>query len=73
MAPQRIYSPPLLEDVDNIDVWFREIKLWKFVNELDDKQQGPAIYLLLPCNLCQACMDRSVSLFNNENGLKLVR
>ena len=66
------YSPPLFEDVDNIDVWFREIELCKCVNELDDKQQGPAIYLLLPCNLCQACIDISASLFNSENGFKIL-
>ena len=64
--------PPLFEDVDNIDVWFREIELCKCVNELDDKQQGPAIYLLLPCNLCQACIDISASLFNSENGFKIL-
>ena len=66
------HSPPLFEDVDNIDVWFREIELCKCVNELDDKQQGPAIYLLLPCNLCQACIDISASLFNSENGFKIL-
>ena len=49
MAAKRIYSPSLLEDVDNIDVWLREIELCKRVTESDDKQQGPAIYLLLPC------------------------
>ena len=44
MATKRIYSPPLLEDADNIDVWLREIELWKCVTELDTKQQEPAIY-----------------------------
>ena len=57
MAAKRIYSPPLLEDVDNTDVWLTEIELWICVTELDDKQQGPAIYLLLPCNVRQACID----------------
>ena len=51
MGAKRIYSPPLLEDVDNIDVWLREIELWKCVTELDTKQQGSAIYLSLPCNI----------------------
>ena len=72
MAAKRIYSPPLLEDVDNIDVWLREIELWKCVTELDTKQQGPAIYLSLPCNIRQACIDITVSSLNSENGLKIL-
>ena len=31
MAAKGIYYPPMFEDVDNIDVWLKEI---------DDKQQG---------------------------------
>ena len=61
---------PLLENVDNIDVWLGEIELWKRVTEFDDKQQGSAIYLFLPCNVRQACID--VSLLNSENCLKIL-
>ena len=50
-------SPPLLEDVHNINVWLREIKLQKCVTEFDDQQQGPAVYLFLPYNGCKACID----------------
>ena len=59
MAARSIYSPPLLEDVENIDVWLRETELWQCVTELI-KQQGPAIYLSLPSKIRQACIDISV-------------
>ena len=58
--------------MDNIDVWLREIELWKCVTELDDTQQGLAIYLSLPCNIRQACVDISVSSLNSKTGLKIL-
>lgn len=68
-----IYSPPLFEDVDNIDVWFREIELCKCVNELDDKQQGPAIYLLLPCSVCQMeSLYKGYSFFHRSAKISIV-
>ena len=69
MAAKHIYSFASLEDVENIDIWLRKTELWKCVTELDDKQQGPAIYLLLPCIVGQACIGISVSSLNSENGL----
>ena len=35
------------------------------VPELDDKQQGSAIYLSLPCDVCETCIDISVSSLNS--------
>ena len=54
--------------------WYmvKRIELWKCVTELDDKQQGPAIYLSSPFNVCQACIDISVLLLNSENGLTIL-
>ena len=69
MAAKHIYSFASLEDVENIDIWLRKTELWKCVTELDDKQPGPAIYLLLPCIVGQACIGISVSSLNSENGL----
>ena len=46
-----IYSPQLLEDVENIDMWLREIELWQCVAEVSIKQQGPTIYLSLPSKI----------------------
>ena len=72
MAAKRIYSPLLLEDVENIDIWLREIELWQRVTELSIKQQGPAIYLSLPFKIHQECIDISVQFLSSDNGLSIL-
>lgn len=42
------------------------------MNYLEVKQQKPAVYLILPCNVHQAYIDISVSRLNNENGLSIL-
>ena len=49
-----------------------KIELWKCITELDDKQQRTAIYFLLPCNVCQSCIDIKVSPLNSEDGFKIL-
>ena len=64
MAAKGIYYPPMFEDVDNIDVWLKEI---------DDKQQGPAIYLLLPCSVCQMeSLYKGYSFFHRSAKISIV-
>ena len=58
MTAKPIYSPFLLEGVDNIDIWLREIDIWKCVTEPNLKLQGPATYLSLSCKICQVCVDK---------------
>ena len=55
MTAKPIYS---LEDVENIDIWSREIDILKCATELDLKLQGLAIYLSWPCKIHQACVDK---------------
>ena len=64
MTAKGIYYPPMFEDVDNIDVWLKEI---------DDKQQGPATYLLLPCSVCQmASLYKGYSFFHRSAKISIV-
>ena len=72
MAEKCTYSPQLLEDVENIDIWLREIKLWQCVTELSIKQQGPAIYLWLPSKIRQAYIHISVQSLSSDNGLSIL-
>ena len=69
MSAKLIYSPPLLEDVENIDIWHREIELWQCVTELSIKLQGPVIYLSLTSIIRLACIDISVQSLSSNNGL----
>ena len=72
MSPKLIYSPPLLEDVENIDIWHREIELWQCVTELSIKLQGPAIYLSLTSIIRLACIDISVQSLSSNDGLSIL-
>ena len=72
MAEKRIYSPLLLEDVENIDIWLREIELWQRVTELSIKQQGSAIYLSLLFKIHQEYIDISVQFLSSDNGLSIL-
>ena len=64
MAAKRIYYPPMFGDVDNIGIWLKEI---------DDKQQGPAIYLLLPCSVCQMeSLYKGYSFFHRSAKISIV-
>ena len=71
-AAKHIYSPPLLEDVENTNIWLREIDLLQCVTELIIKQLGPVIYLSLPSKICQACIDISVQSLSSDNGLSIL-
>ena len=72
MAAKRIYSPLLLEDVENIDILLRDIELWQRLTELSLKQQGSAIYLSLPFKIYQECIDISVQILSSDNGLSIL-
>ena len=72
MAAKRIYSQALLEDVENIDIWLREIELWQCGTDISIKQHRPAIYLPLPSKFRQACVDISVQSLSSDNGLSIL-
>ena len=69
MVVRHIYSSLLLEDIENIDIWPREIEFGQCVTKLSIKQQGPAIYLSLPSKIRQACIDSSVQTLSSDNDL----
>ena len=68
MVAKLAYSPTLLKDLENIDIWLTEIELWQWVTERSIKQSGPAIYLSLPSKICQASIDISVQSLSSDNG-----
>ena len=64
MVAKCIYSLPLLEDVENIDIWLREIEIWHCVTYV--------CYLSLPLKICQACIDISVQSLISDNHLSIL-
>ena len=68
MASKKIYSPPVLDKIDEIEDWLREIEIWQCVTDIEEKKQGPVVYLSLPDKIRKSC-NISVSDLNKDNGL----
>ena len=69
MASKKIYSPPVLDKIDEIEDWLREIEIWQCVTDIEEKKQGPVVHLSLPDKIRKSCNDISVSDLNKDNGL----
>ena len=69
MASKKIYSPPVFDKIDEIEDWLREIEIWQCVTDIEEKKQGPVMYLSLPDKIRKSCNDISVSDLNKDNGL----
>ena len=72
MASRRLFMPPALENVDELDNWLREVEIWQCVTDLDKKKQGPAIYLSLSEKIRQSCSDVAVSDLSDERGVEVL-
>ena len=68
MASKKIYSPPVLDKIHEIEDWLREIEIWQCVTDIEEKKQGPVVYLSLPDKIRKSC-NISVSDLNKDNGL----
>ena len=72
MASKKIYSPSILEQIEEIEEWLREIEIWQCVTALEENKQGPVVYLSLPDKIRKTCNDISVANLNKDNGLKVL-
>ena len=68
MASKKIYLPPVLEQIEEIEEWLREI--WQCATDFGKKKQGPAAYLSLPDKIRKSYNDVSVKDLNKEDGLQ---
>ena len=48
MASKKIYSPPVLDKIDEIEDWLGEIEIWQCVTDIEEKKQRSVVYLSLP-------------------------
>ena len=69
MASKKIYLPPVLDKIDEIEDWLREIEIWQCVTDIKEKKQRPVVYLFLPYKIRKSCNDISVSDLNKDDGL----
>ena len=40
MASKKIYLPPVLDKIDEIADWLREIETWQCVTDIEEKSKG---------------------------------
>ena len=69
MATKKLLNLPVLTDVDSIDTWLRDLQIWKYVTDVEKKQQGPVIYLSLPDKVRNSCRNIVITDLNKDNGL----
>ena len=43
--------------MDEIEDWLRELEIWKCVTDIEEKKQGPVVYLTLPDKIRKSCSD----------------
>ena len=48
MTGRKLLNPLVFTGVGSRDSWLYELKIWKFIKDLEKKQEGPVIYLSLP-------------------------
>ena len=56
MASKNIYMLPVLDKIDEIEDWLWEIQIWQCVTDIEEKKQGPVVYLSSPDKIRKSCM-----------------
>ena len=66
---KKIYSPPILVEIEEIEEWLQELEIWQCVTDLEKKKQGPVVYLSLTDKIRKSCNDISVRDLIKDDGL----
>ena len=72
MATTKLFVPPKLSSIDDFEEWLHETEIWQFLQDLDKKRQGPAIYLSLDENIRNTCCDKKVKNLNSDHGINIL-
>ena len=72
MASKKIYTPPVLDQIEEIEEWLQETGIWQCVTDIEPKKQGPVVYLSLSDKICKSCNDVSVKDLNKDDGLNVL-
>ena len=68
MASKKLYSPPVLQEIEEIEEWLGELEIWQCVTDLEKRKQGPVVYLSLTDKIRESCYDISVRDLNKDDG-----
>ena len=60
MVSKKPSSPPVLEEIEEIEEWLRELEIWQRVTDLEKNKQGLLVYLSSADKIRKSCSDISV-------------
>ena len=64
MASKKLYSPPILAEIEEMEEWLRELEIWQ--------AQGAMINLSLTDKIRKSCHDISIRDLNKDDGLDIL-
>ena len=70
MITEKLLNPSPFKDAGDIEIWLHDMQIWQCVTNLDEKQQGPVLYLLLPDKVRNSF--KVVDLNKNDGPLLLI-
>ena len=66
---KKLYSPQILEEIQEIEECLQKLEIWQRVTDLEKKKQSPVVYLFLTDKIRKSCNDISVRDLNKDDGL----
>ena len=72
MATAKLFAPPKLSYINDFEDWVHETEIWQCLTNLDQKKQGPEIYLSTDVNIWKTCSDIKVKDLNSDDGVNVL-
>ena len=72
MALKKIYSPPVINQIENNEEWLWELEIWESVTNSEMKKQGHAVYLSLADKIRKSCNNIPVHNLNKDVGFDVL-
>ena len=64
-----IKAPPSLSKSASYDTWLKELEIWQAFTDLDNKKQGPAVFLSLEGRAREAVLELPVATISSDTGV----
>ena len=72
MATAKLFAPPKLSYINDFEDWVHETEIWQCLTNLDQKKQGPGIYLSTDVNIWKTFCDIKVKDLNSDDGVNVL-
>ena len=72
MAINNLKAPPVLVDEDSYQEWKNDLAIWQLYTDLENKRQGPAVYLGLSGRACECVRALKPEEIGAANGVKKI-